>query len=159
MNIKTATLCDEFEEQLQAADPIFKTFGDKTIFSGEIITLKVFEENGLIKKTLDGLGKKRVLVIDGGGSLQRALIDENLAELAIRNAWEGIIVYGCIRDSDEINTMDIGIKAINSCPLNSKEKNNGEKNITVRFAGLSFVPGQHIYADNDGILISEKKLI
>ena len=159
MNIKTADLYDEFGEHLELVEPIFNTYGDKPVFSGEIVTLKVFEDNSLVRAALEGLGKGRVLVVDGGGSLRCALVGDKLAELAMHNGWEGIIVYGCIRDSEEINGMDIGIKALNTCPVKSIKRNEGQKNILVKFAGIQFIPGQYLYADADGVLISEKKLI
>ena len=155
----TADLWDEHSELLFCSDPIFRSFGRKITFYGEIVTLKLFEDNSLVRKQLETEGKGKVLIIDGGGSLRCALVGDQLAELAIRNNWEGIIVNGCIRDSHQINKMAVGIKALNTCPVKSIKRNIGEQNISVKFAGITFNPGQFIYTDEDGLLLSEKKLL
>ena len=155
----TADFWDEHGKLLSCADPIFHSFGLKTTFYGEIVTLKLFEDNSLVRKQLETGGKGKVLVVDGGGSLRCALVGDQLAALAIQNSWEGIIVNGCIRDSYQINKMAMGIRALNTCPVKSVKRNIGEQNISVKFAGITFSPGQFIYADHDGILLSEKKLL
>ncbi len=158
-NFQTADLSDEYTNDLICASPIFKSFGKKVAFWGEITTIKLFEDNSFVRQQLgtDGIGK--VLVIDGGGSLRCALIGDQLAQLAIDNNWEGIIVYGCIRDSRIINDMNVGIRAINTCPIKSQKRNIGELDILVKFAEIEFTPGNYVYVDEDGILVSEKKLL
>ncbi|WP_417372245.1 ribonuclease E activity regulator RraA [Gelidibacter japonicus] len=155
----TADLWDEHEEVLHCVAPIFRSFGNKKAFSGEITTLKLFEDNSLVRKQLESDGKGKVLVIDGGASLRCALIGDQLAALAIRNNWSGIIVNGCIRDSELINTMDVGVRALNTCPVKSIKRNNGEKDIPVKFAGVTFIPNQFVYVDWDGIILSQKNLL
>ncbi len=158
-NFQTADLCDEHIEHLDCATPIFQSFGKKAAFWGEITTLKLFEDNSLVRQQLQTNGKGKVLVVDGGGSLRCALVGDRLAQLAIDNQWEGIIVYGCIRDSRIINTMNIGIRALNTCPVKSIKRNVGELDLTIKFASISFKPGHHVYVDEDGILTSEKNLL
>jgi regulator of ribonuclease activity A len=158
-NFTTADLWDDNEGTLICASSIFKTFGGKHSFYGEIVTLKVFEDNSFVRKMLEINGKGKVLVIDGSASLRCALVGDKLAELAIANNWEGIIVNGCIRDSSLINQMDIAIKALNTIPVKSIKRNIGEIDIPVNFSGISFIPKQFVYSDSDGILISIKSLL
>ncbi|MEZ7497171.1 ribonuclease E activity regulator RraA [Flavobacterium sp. Arc3] len=155
----TADLWDEYEKLLSCVDPIFKHFGSKKVFSGKITTIKLFEDNSLVRKQLESDGKGRVLVIDGGGSLRCALVGDQLAELAMQNNWEGIIVNGCIRDSEVINSMNIGIKALNTCPVKSVKRNIGEIDIPVKFGVITFLSEYYIYADADGILVSKDNLL
>jgi regulator of ribonuclease activity A len=155
----TADLWDEHETLLSCVDPIFNHFGKKKMFSGKITTIKLFEDNSLVRKQLESEGKGKVLVVDGGASLRCALIGDQLAALAIQNNWEGIIVNGCIRDSDVINSMNIGIKALNTSPVKSVKRNLGEINIPVKFGGITFIPEDYIYADGDGILVSKNNLL
>ena len=129
----------------------------KTSFSGGIVTVKIFEDNPLIRKVLSNPGKGKVLVVDGGGSTRCAVIGDQIASLAIEIGWEGIIVYGCIRDSEDIGKLPIGIKAINTCPVKSKKHGHGEENVPVTFAGVTFKPG-HVCADWDGVLVGENVL-
>lgn len=156
MNIKTADLCDEHIEKLKVADPIFRDFGGRIVFSGEISTLKVFEDNSLVRTALEQNGEGKVLVIDGGGSQRCALVGGLLGVLAQKNKWAGIIVYGSIRDSEEISKTDVGVKALGTCPVKSVKKGEGQTNIPVRFAGVDFVPGHYLYADEDGLVVAEK---
>ncbi len=158
-SFQTADLYDEYFDHLRCATPIFKSFGQKTSFWGEITTLKLFEDNSLVRKQLETNGKDKVLVIDGGGSLRCALVGDKLAQLAIDNAWAGIVVYGCIRDSRIINDMNLGIRALNTCPVKSVKRNIGEHDIVVSFAGIEFIPGNFVYIDQDGILVSKKRLL
>ena len=158
-NFTTADLWDDNEGILICANPIFKNFGGKQSFYGEIVTLKIFEDNSFVRKILEINGKGKILVVDGGASIRCALVGDKLAELAITNNWEGIIVNGCIRDSSLINQMDIAIKALNTSPVKSVKRNIGEIDIPVNFSGVSFIPKQFVYSDNDGILISKKSLL
>lgn len=158
MKFKTADLCDEFSEQLQIAEPGLRDFGGKKSFSGKIVTLKLFEDNSLVREALENDGTGQVLVVDGGASLRCALLGDILAGKAVKNNWNGTIINGCIRDSAEIALMNIGVKALETHPLKSAKKGVGEKNITVSFAGVQFVPGMFVYTDEDGMIISHKKL-
>jgi len=158
MSYQTADLCDENPDLVKVADPLFKSFGKKTSFGGQIVTLKVHEDNVLVRDALGETGAGKVLVVDGGGSLRCALVGDLLAKLAIDNHWAGIVVYGCIRDSATINQMDVGVKALNTHPLKSVKRGRGDKDMPVTFAGITFFPGHYLYADEDGVIVSEKSL-
>ncbi len=160
MSFTTADLCDEHSEleHFQIAEPVFKSFGDTPSFCGQITTLKVFEDNVLVRKTLEQKVENRVLVIDGGGSHRCALIGGDLAKIADKNGWHGIIIYGCIRDSVEINRIPIGIRALHTHPLKSHKKGAGEQEVSVTFAGVHFKKDHFLYADEDGIIVSETRL-
>lgn len=160
MSFSTADLYDAHEGKVSVALPMFQSYGLKRQFYGSIYTIKCFEDNTPVGETLRTVnGKGKVLVIDGEGSLRCALVGDLLAAAAIKNEWEGIIVFGCIRDSAAINQMQIGIKALNINPTKSVKKYPGQKNITVDFANVFFHPNQFIYCDEDGILVSESALI
>ncbi|MFT4833372.1 MAG: regulator of ribonuclease activity A [Marinoscillum sp.] len=154
--ISSADLWDQHGAHLHCVDPIFQSFGLKDSFHGAITTLKLYEDNSMVREELAKNGKGKVLVIDGGGSLRCALVGDQLAQLAMDNQWEGLLVFGCIRDAALINKMDIGIRAINTCPVKSIKKNQGEKDIIVKFAATTFTPGHYLYADADGILTSQQ---
>lgn len=159
MTFKTADLCDEFSEQLQIAEPGLQDFGGRKKFSGKIVTLKLFEDNPLVRAALGKDGTGQVLVVDGGGSLRCALLGDILAGKAVNNNWDGIIINGCIRDSAEIGLMNIGVKALATHPLKSVKKGEGEPGIPVTFSGVKFRPGEFLYADEDGVIVSSIKLI
>lgn len=162
MTFKTPDLCDEFEAELgqsvRIVAPMFQQFGGRKHFSGQIVTLKIFEDNSLVREAFAEDGKGKVLVVDGGGSLRCALVGDQLAILAQSKGWEGMVVYGCIRDSADINGIDIGVRALNTHPQKSIKKGVGDKNIAVTFGGVTFKPGEYLYADEDGILVSSKAL-
>ena len=162
MNFKTPDLCDQFEADLgktvRVVAPMFKHYGNRKSFSGQIVTLKLFEDNSLVRTAFGEDGNGKVLVIDGGGSLRCALVGDQLAILAQKNGWEGVVVYGCIRDSGDINGIDIGVRALDTHPQKSIKKNVGDRDIAVTFGGVTFHPGEYLYADEDGVLVSEKPL-
>ncbi|MEM6320334.1 MAG: ribonuclease E activity regulator RraA [Bacteroidota bacterium] len=159
MQFTTADLWDDHPNQLICLTPLFQNYGKKPCFGGEIVTVKLHEDNSLVRETLGENGQGKVLVVDGGGSLRCALVGDRLAQKAINNGWEGIVVYGCIRDSAVINQMDIGIKALQTCPVRSIKRGVGLKGEVLRFAGAVLRPGQFIYGDADGLLVSENWLI
>lgn len=160
MTFTAAELCDRFAEQenFQIAEPLFRQFGGKRQFCGHVTTLKVFEDNSLVRSTLEENGEGRVLVIDGGGSRRCALLGDTLAGLALKKGWEGIIVYGCARGSDLIKQMQIGVMALSTHPLRSRKHGHGERDVMITFAGVNFKKDQYLYADNDGIIVAEAKL-
>jgi regulator of ribonuclease activity A len=160
MIFTTAKLCDDYAHQanFQIAEPMFKHFGGKATFLGQITTIKVFEDNQLVKRTLAEKVDSRVLVIDGGGSHRCALIDYQLAEIACRNGWQGIVIYGSIRNSAEIKQLPIGIRALHTHPLQSHDRGIGESGNTLTFAGVNFKQNHFLYADEDGIIVSETRL-
>ncbi len=163
MTFKTPDLCDEFEAELgktiRVVAPMFQRYGSRKSFSGQIVTLKIFEDNSLVREMFAENGTGKVLVIDGGGSLRCALVGDQLAILAKKNGWEGAVVYGCIRDSGDINEIDIGVRALNTHPQKSIKKGAGDRNIPVTFGGVTFNPGEWLYADEDGVLLSANSLL
>lgn len=159
MDISTADLCDQFESELHICAPMFRSYGGRPAFGGPITTLKLFEDNGLVRKALEAPGNGRVLVVDGGASMRRALVGDQIAALAVKNGWAGIVVYGCIRDSAAISGMDIGVFALGTHPLKTVKRNEGQSDITVTFGGIDFVPGHFIYADADGVIVSPRALL
>lgn len=163
MTFATTDICDAHEDKLAAGTlsvlpPVFQSFGKQVKFSGPAITLKVFEDNALVRSTLETPGKGHVLVIDGGGSLRCALVGGNLGMLAEKNGWAGIVVNGCIRDSEEINACNIGVRALALHPQKSVKKGVGDVNIRVSMAGVTVNPGDWMYADADGVLAAAQKL-
>ena len=164
MQFSTCDLCDANEDKLQdgsllALPPVLQPFGKRHAFAGPAVTLKVFEDNVLVRAALEQQGEGRVLVVDGGGSLRCALVGGNLAVLAEKNGWSGIIVNGCVRDSDEINQCDIGVRALATHPQRSIRKGLGESGIKIQIAGVAVHPDDWVYADSDGVLISRSKLV
>jgi regulator of ribonuclease activity A len=155
----TADLCDAFPGLVQVAQPLFREYGGLEKFAGPIETLRVHEDNTLVRETLETPGRGRVLVVDGGGSLRCALVGGRLAGLAQSNGWSGVIVNGCVRDSVEIRQLRVGIRALAAVPRRSGKNGAGERGATVSFAGVTFVPGHFIYADCDGLLVAERDLL
>lgn len=158
MEYNTSALCDIYLDQVDVVEPMFSNFGGCASFAGQITTIKCYEDNGLIRETLEQDGLGRILLIDGGGSLRRALIDAELAALAEENEWEGIVVYGSVREVDELEEMSIGIQAIASIPVSATSQGVGEVDIPVNFGGVTFLPEDYLYADNTGIIISQEPL-
>ncbi|HEX6735357.1 MAG TPA: ribonuclease E activity regulator RraA [Azonexus sp.] len=163
MTFKTPDLCDAFEAELgqsvRVVAPMFQRYGGKPAFSGQIVTLKLFEDNSLVREAFAENGLGKVLVIDGGGSLRCALVGDQLAILAAKNGWAGVVVYGCIRDSGDIADIDLGVRALNTHPQKSIKKGVGDRDIAVTFGGVTFTPGEWLYADEDGVLVSAKPLL
>lgn len=158
-DFKTADLCDDFDAELSILDPDFTGFGQRSRFYGQVTTIKCFEDNSLVREAVSSPGQKRVLVIDGAASFRCALLGDQLAELAIKNNWNGIIVNGCIRDSYDISTMSIGIKALATHPLKSTKRGVGERDVAINFSGVTFRPGDYVYSDEDGIVVAERALL
>lgn len=159
MDLKTSDLYDSQGESIKVADSnSFNSYGMSKRFNGIIVTVKCFEDNPLVKKTLEESGTGKVLVVDGGASKKCALLGDMLGEIAVKNKWNGIIINGCIRDSAELNKLDIGVKALGTNPRKSGKTGNGEVNIPVEFAGIVFTPGEYVYCDEDGIVVSESNL-
>lgn len=157
----TADLCDRYagQEGFQIAESILRHFGGKRTFCGQITTLKVFEDNSLVRSALEEKVDGRVLVIDGGGSRRCALLGDTLTTLAFENGWQGIVVYGCVRGSSIIENLPIGLMALNTHPLRSNKHNRGDRDILLSFAGINFKKDHFLYADSDGIIVSETNLL
>ena len=159
MNISTPDLCDEYPDFVRVVEPMFLNLGGIESFGGEIVTIKCFEDNSIVKETANSSGNGKVMVVDGGGSMRRALCGDLVAESAMKNGWLGLIIYGCIRDVDEISEMDIGMQALGAYPVKTDKKGIGDLNIPVTFGGVTFNPGEYIYADNNGVIVSSQSLI
>ena len=158
MKYDTSELCDIYHEEVNVVEPLFSNFGGRTSFGGQITTVKCFEDNGLLYDLLEQNGLGRVLVVDGGGSVRRALLDADLATLALENQWEGILIYGAVRQVYDLQDLDIGIQAMAAIPAGAASEGIGESDIRVNFGGVTFFTGDHLYADNTGIILSEDAL-
>ncbi|EOA3786148.1 ribonuclease E activity regulator RraA [Vibrio vulnificus] len=158
MEYNTSALCDIYMDQVDVVEPMFSNFGGRASFAGQITTVKCFEDNALIRETLEQDGVGRVLLVDGGGSLRRALLDGELAAIAEENEWEGIVVYGCVREVDELEDMNIGIQALASIPVGAAMQGVGEVDVPVNFGGVTFLPEDYLYADTTGIILSQEPL-
>ena len=152
-------LCDTHADSIRVAEPIFHNYGGKTAFGGQIVTVKCFEDNSKVKQLVATPGQGKVLVVDGGGSKRHALLGDMLAGQATQNGWEGIIINGCIRDIDEIRQTSLGVQALGIHPMKTDKRDLGDINLTVTFAGVDFIPGQYVYADNNGVLVATKALL
>jgi len=148
----TADVCDE-HPQAQVLELELRGFGAVAVFEGPAVTLALHEDNALVGETLREPGEGRVLVVDGGGSMRRALVGDNLAQRAVDSGWAGIIVYGCIRDAQQIETIDIGIKALGTHPRKTLKRGEGRRDEPVRFGGVTIHPGDHVHADRDGVVV------
>ncbi len=163
MSFKTADLCDDFCgencEEIQAAGTSLKSYGGCSSFYGEVVTLKIFEDNQLVRDQVNADGKGKVLVIDGGASMRRAVLGDMLAAKAVENGWNGVVINGCIRDSVDMSTMDIGVMALGTHPLKTVKNGVGQTNVSVSFSNLTINAGNYIYVDEDGMIVSEKPLL
>ncbi|MFW8591832.1 ribonuclease E activity regulator RraA [Glaciecola sp. 2405UD65-10] len=158
MECNTSELCDMFAENIDVVDPVFSSFGARLSYSGEVTTVKCFEDRGLVDKILATNGLGKVLLIDGGGSLRRAILDADSVQLAIENDWEGIICFGALRDIDLLEEMDIGIHALGAIPVSAESREIGDLDIAVNFGGVTFLPEDFVYADSTGIVLSGEAL-
>lgn len=153
MTISTADLYDEHGEDLQSLSLQFQSFGATKAFSGPVRTVRCFEDNALLKSVLSSPGDGAVLVVDGGGSLERAVMGDMIAKIAIDNSWAGVIINGGVRDRAILAELPIGIKALGSNPRKSTKEGTGEADVEVTIAGVTFRPGATVYADEDGVLV------
>ena len=154
--LKTADLCDEYAEVLKLCRTSFYSYGEKKEFHGEIRTVEVFEDNALVKESLETLEAGTVLIVDGGVSKNRALLGDMLAAIAAERNISGVIINGCVRDSRDLAGIEVGIKAIGTCPFKSIKRGEGKKGERLSFGEVEWIPGHYVYADEDGIIISEK---
>lgn len=159
MSIVLPDLCDEHPELVRVIEPMFVNYGGVEAFGGEIVTIKCHEDNSLVAEQVDQPGTGKVLVVDGGGSMRCGLLGDNLAQKAVDNGWQGIVVYGCIRDVDIISELPLGVQALATHPMKSVKRGIGLLGETLRFGGVEVVPGEYLYADNNGVLVSAKALI
>ena len=149
---KTTDLCDACEDA-QACAVLFQSYGLRRAFTGPIRTLRIHEDIALMRDTVSQPGLGQVLVIDGEGSVARALFGDVMAELASRNGWAGLVIHGVVRDAVELNTIDIGVKALGTVPKRGSRTGAGERDVPVRFGGVTFTPGDHVVVDADGVIV------
>lgn len=158
MTFATADLVDRFESQLSSCETQLRQFGGRRVFHGRITTVRCFQDNVLLKKALLEPGTGRVLVVDGGGSLGTALLGEMIATIGQASGWSGIVIHGAVRDTKALATIDFGVKALGSNPRKSRKTGAGEVDVPVTFGGVTFTPGQWLYSDGDGIVVSATEL-
>ena len=156
MSQATTDISDALGDAARVAAPGIGDYGGQINFQGIISTVKCHEDNSFVRQALEEPGNGRVLVVDGGGSTNCALLGDMLAALGVKNGWAGIVVNGCVRDSAELATIDIGIKALATHPRKSVKRNEGERDVPVQFAGIDFRPGEQLYAARDGIVVIPK---
>ncbi len=159
MSFLTTDLYDAHEGRVAVLEPMLKSYGGKPRFCGQVVTLKLYEDNTLVREMLAEPGAGKVLVVDGGGSKRCALLGDQIAELAVKNQWEGVVIYGCIRDSVAIAALPLGVRALDTNPKKSVKRNEGTRDLVLNFAGVDFTPGHWLYADEDGVLLSPVALL
>lgn len=161
----TCDLLDDNEDKdLQVVSPSidgksFKSYGARKTFGGKVVTVKCFEDNSRVKELLATDGTGKVLVVDGGASMRCALMGDLIAESAVKNNWNGVIIYGCVRDVDAIATLDLGVHALAAIPKKSTRKGAGETDVILQFGGITVTPNDYIYADNNGIVVAKEPLV
>lgn len=161
--VPTADLCDAHDAAIEAGalrvvPPLLRDFGGLARFAGPVTTLRVHEDNALVRASLETPGDGRVLVVDGGGSLRTALLGGNLGALAQDNGWAGVIVHGCVRDTVEIAACRVGVRALGACPRKPRKAGEGARDVPVAVCGVPVQPGDWCYADEDGVLFSDRPL-
>ena len=158
MTFKTADLYDQHESRVRVCEPLFSDFGGRRVFCGPAVTVKCFEDNTQIKAVLGEPGDGRVLVADAGGSLRCAMLGDLIAAAAVVNGWAGVVLYGCVRDTGDLAVMDLGVKALAANPKKSQRRGEGQRDLPVTFGGVTFNPGDWVYADGDGVLVADARL-
>ena len=158
MRWTTPDLCDAHPE-VAVAGPIFRDYGGHTSFCGRIVTLDCFEDNSRVRDLVATDGQGRVLVVQGGASLRRSLLGDMLAEKAVANGWSGMLIHGCVRDVEALAKLPLGVKALAACPVKTEKLGLGQMDVEVSFAGVTFVPGQWLYADANGVIVAKANLL
>ncbi|MGO4572606.1 ribonuclease E activity regulator RraA [Microvirga sp. 2TAF3] len=157
-DFKTADLCDEFADELEVCLAQFRIFGGRRSFSGEIQTVSTFEDVGLVRQCLEQPGQGRVLVVDGGGSTRVALLGDRLSAKAIENGWAGVLVFGAVRDTEALATLDLGVMALGVVPARGSFSGTGVIGASFQVGGVEFAPGRLVYCDTDGVVVSSRRL-
>lgn len=158
MTISTPDLSDEAPDA-RALELQLVNYGKIPQFGGPAVTIKCHEDNSLVKQCVEEPGQGRVIIVDGGGSMRRALLGDLLAERAAANGWSGLIINGVIRDVDEIGRTSVGVQALGSCPLKTEKRGVGQRDIDIHIGGVDVAPGDYIYADNNGVIVSKRPLL
>ncbi|MFF5265105.1 ribonuclease E activity regulator RraA [Actinomadura viridis] len=159
MDFATADLIDDFGAELRSCETQFRQYGARIRFAGPVVTVRCLRDNGLVKRLLNTAGDGRVLVVDGGGSLASALMGDLIAGAAAGNGWSGVVINGAVRDVAALRGLDLGIKALGSNPRKSAKDAAGEVDVPVTFGGVEFRPGDHLYSDEDGIVLASRPLL
>jgi regulator of ribonuclease activity A len=154
----TPDLCDDHPDRIKVVNLPLRSFGGKATFAGPVATIKCFEDNSKVKEQAAQPGKGRVMVVDGGGSTRHALLGDLIAAGAVDNGWAGFVIWGCIRDVDVIANLDLGVKALGACPVKTEKRGLGDVDIAIRVGGVSFSPGDWVYADNNGVIRADGPL-
>lgn len=167
----TCDLCDAHKNDtsgdFRVLPPVFRDFGAVKKFAGPVVTVKCFEDNSLVKAAVDSDGRidtpqgkvGQVLVVDGGGSLRKALLGGNLGAAAARNGWAGVVIDGCVRDTAELAAQAVGIRALAAMPLPTEKRNQGQADVAVQIQGVWVRPGDWLYADEDGMVVATNALV
>lgn len=158
MSLSVPDICDQFIDDITVLEPVFHDYGGKERFCGEIVTVKCFEDNSLVGEAVRKPGEGRVIVVDGGGSMRRALLGDLLAAAAAENGWQGLLINGCVRDVEILKTIDLGVKALAPYPVKTDKRGEGQYDLQLRFAGALMEPGQYLYADANGVVIARRRL-
>ena len=159
MPISTPDLCDEHGEAVQVIELQFKHYGAIEQFGGKVETIKCFEDNSLVAEQVKLPGAGRVLVVDGGGSPRRSLLGDNLASAAVKNGWAGIVIYGYLRDVEEIAPMALGVLALGSVPRKTEKRNEGQLGVDLQFGNCEIRSGDYLYADRTGVIVARQSLL
>ena len=158
----TCDLCDAHKTDTSGAfrvlPPVFRDFGAVRRFAGAVVTVKCFEDNTLVKAAVDSPGEGRVLVVDGGASLRKALLGGNLGAAAARNGWAGVVIDGCVRDVTELAACHVGIRALASMPMPTEKRQEGQRDVPVQIQGVWVRPGDWLCADEDGMVVADRAL-
>jgi regulator of ribonuclease activity A len=158
MSYSVPDICDDFAGEISVLEPLFRDYGKNLKFSGEIATIKCFEDNSLVREAVRTEGCGRVLVVDGGGSLRCALLGDLLAAAAAENGWQGVLINGCVRDVEILETIGLGVKALNPHPMKTEKRGEGQRDLDVTFAGATMRPGNFLYADANGVVVATRNL-
>ncbi len=158
MTVCTADLCDEYPDAVRVLALSFRDFGGHVCFSGQVVTVKCDEDNSRVRELVGTAGHGRVIVVDGGGSLRRALLGDMLGEKAVVNGWSGLVINGAVRDAHALSKLDLGVKALGSVPVKTDKRGLGEVDVPLTLSGVTIQPGDYIYGDHDGVIVSDKAL-
>ena len=158
MSWTTPDLCDQFPD-VQVAEPVFRSYGGNLAFAGQAVTVKCVDDNSRVRELATTPGECRVLVVDGGGSLRRALLGDQIAANAVKHGWAGFLIFGCVRDVDALAALPLGVQALASHPMKTEKRGLGDVGVPLAFAGLSITPGDWIYADANGVIVAKAPLL
>lgn len=151
----TPDLCDAHPDEVRVLAPILRTFGGREAFFGPAVTVACHEDNSRVKELVGAPGEGRVIVVDGGGSVSKALLGDILAQTAADNGWAGLVIHGAVRDVEILRTIDLGVQAMASIPLRTEKLGVGDVEVTVTFGGVTISPGDWVYADANGVVVAE----